>query len=43
MSILGCRLREAASQAGKPADREACEHAAREAGRIRDLLGPARQ
>jgi len=43
VSILGTRLRAAAAQADDPGDRRACEHAAREAGRICDLLAPDQQ
>jgi hypothetical protein len=39
VSALGKRLEMAAGQADDPADRRACEQAAREADRIRDLLG----
>jgi hypothetical protein len=43
VSILGTRLQAAAHRAGSPGDRQACERAARDAGRICDLLAPARQ
>jgi hypothetical protein len=43
VSILGTRLQAAAHRADSPGDRRACEHAARDAGRICDLLAPARQ
>jgi hypothetical protein len=39
-SALGRRLETAAGLADNAADRRACEHAAREAGRIHDLLAP---
>ena len=38
VSTLGTRLQAAVHQAGSPGDRRACERAAREAGRICDLL-----
>jgi hypothetical protein len=43
VSILGTRLQAAVHRADSPGDRRAFEHAAREAGRICDLLAPARQ
>lgn len=42
VTALGLRLHAITRQAGDPADLRACEHAAREADRIRDLLGPDR-
>lgn len=42
VSALGRRLEAAAGHAAALADRQACEHAAREAGRIHDLLTPDR-
>jgi hypothetical protein len=43
VSALGTRLQAAAGQAEDPGDRRACEHAAREADRIRALLAPDKQ